>query len=121
MTGQVLILILVMGLILLSGIGDSQGFIHASKIWNGNQLVWSEIGKSALGFGWGIVVYWIAIRFMNELGVISTEAQTLAWFAVTIVGVAIASGDFAKWNRVEQIVALLVFLGIGWLLYRGGG
>jgi hypothetical protein len=44
--------------------------------------------------------------------------QTIIWFGVTIVGVGVASGQFTQWRPTEQLVALGVILGIGWLLVR---
>jgi hypothetical protein len=66
-------------------------------------------------------VYWVAIRSYQQLGVLFAETQVLFWFAVTIVGVAIFSGKFARWHTIDQIVAVAVLAGIGWLLFRTGG
>ena len=46
--------------------------------------------------------------------------QTAVWFAMTIIGVVIFSGRFLSWPRLEQLVATLVLLGLGWLLVRTG-
>ena len=54
---QVRLLLIIIAITVLSGIGDSQGFIHAAKIWENNKLVWSELGKSAFGFAVGITLY----------------------------------------------------------------
>ena len=37
-----------------------------------------------------------------------------------IVGVAFASGKFLQWQTIDQIVAVVVLLGIAWLLFRAG-
>lgn len=116
--GTVLLILL---LTLISGWGDSQGFLHASMIWHKGKLVLPELAKSALGFGVGIISYWAVIRFLQQFGVVSPEVQTIGWFAVTIIGLAIATGQFLKWQTVDQLVAVLVILGVGWLLLRVGG
>lgn len=118
---QIRDLILTISLILLSGIADSWGFIHASKMWDGGKLIWGEAAKSALGFGLGISMFWLAIRYLNEFRSIPAEVQTALWFVVTIVGVAIFSGNFAQWQVIDQVVALGVLAGICWLLLRTGG
>ena len=46
----------------------------------------------------------------------STTLQTLGWFAVTIVGVAVVSGDIAGWSLINKIVAVAIVVGIAWLL-----
>ena len=107
----------IIGLTVLSGLADAQGFLHAARIWQGNTIVWSELGKSAIGFSSGIVSYWFALRFLAAQ-VAAPEMQTMLWFGVTIVGVALASGKFGQWRATEQLVACGVVLGIGWLLMR---
>lgn len=114
------ILLVILVMTILSGIGDSQGFVHATNIWQNGRLVWSELGKSALGFFAGILIYWLVLRFMREVGIVTPEIQTLIWFAVTLVGVALAGGNLFKWQLVDQVVALSVLIGIGWLLLRTG-
>jgi hypothetical protein len=117
---KIRLLFLLVGITLISGIGDSQGFIHAAKMWRNGKLVWDEFGKSALGFGVGIGTYWLAIKYLNEFGVFSAETQTLIWFGVTIIGVALISRKFFVWQTIDQVVAVYVFLGISWLLLRTG-
>jgi hypothetical protein len=81
---------------------------------------WADLGKSALGWGVGITLYMVSLRYMARLGVTSAEIQTAVWFAMTIIGVVIFSGKFFSWPRLEQIVAVLVLVGLGWLLVRMG-
>ena len=118
---QVILAALLITLTLLSGFADAQGFVHASKMWVDGNLVWLEVLKSALGFGLGILTYWICVRFLRELGILSPEIQTVIWFTVTIIGVAIASGKFLHWRITEQIVAIIVILGVAWLMIRASG
>lgn len=116
--GQIVTLVIVLVLCLISGIADSQGFIHASRVWQNDQLVWRELGWSALGFAVGIGHFWTSLRFMKRLGIVSPEVQTALWFTVTIIGVAITSGKFSKWPLPDQVIACLVVSGLGWLLIR---
>ena len=106
---------------LLSGLGDALGFIHAGRVWQAGQFVWREAVKSALGFQFGVFAFWIALRYLQAFGVVSTETQTLLWFGATIVGVAVLSGRFVGWHAIDQAVAIAVLAGIGWLLFRTGG
>ena len=50
----------------------------------------------------------------------SRGPTSAVWFAMTIIGVVIFSGRFFSWPRLEQVVATLVLLGLGWLLVRTG-
>ncbi|SRR6266496_5956387 len=111
---------LIIGLTLLSGFADSQGFLHAAYIWQGKHVIWPEVAKSAMGFGGGIILYWIVLKYLAA-HVAAPEMQVIIWFGATIVGVAVASGKFAQWRATEQLVAAGVVLGISWLLVRTGG
>ena len=112
--------LLVLVLITLSGFADSLGFVYAAKIWQNGTLSWPDVGRSALGWVVGITLYVISLKYMARLGVTSAEIQTAVWFAMTIIGVVIFSGRFVSWPRLEQVVATLVLLGLGWLLVRTG-
>jgi hypothetical protein len=107
-------------LTLVSGYADSRGFLYASDIWNNGQLQLDKLVKSGVGFAIGIFCYWIVLRYLKELNVaLSTEVQTLGWFSVTMLGIAITSGEIWKWPVFDRFVALFVLLGMGWLLFRG--
>jgi hypothetical protein len=118
---QIKLLLIIVGITLISGIGDSQGFIHAAKMWQNGRVVWSEFCKSGLGFAVGISTFWVAVKYFKEFGILSPEIQTLIWFGVTIIGIALVSRRFLTWQTIDQLVAVCVFLGIGWLLFRTGG
>jgi hypothetical protein len=117
---QIRLPLFIIGITLVSGIGDSLGFIYAAKMWRSGDLVLSELGKSALGFSVGIGSYWLAAKYLNEFGVLAPETQTLIWFGATMVGVALISGQFLRWQAIDQIVAVVVLLGVAWLLFRVG-
>lgn len=112
--------LIVFVLIVLSGFADSLGFVYAARIWEAEAIAWTEVGKSALGWGVGITLYVFSLRYMVRAGVTSAEIQTVVWFAATIIGVVIFSGKFFSWPRLEQIIAALVLVGLGWLLARTG-
>lgn len=117
---RILVILLLLVLTVASGFGDSRGFIYADRIWDDGQLKWVELGKSAAGFASGIILFWIALRVLQSLREVSPEVQTLGWFGVTMVGVAMTSGAFAKWTLLDQLVAVAVVGGIGVLFYRTG-
>jgi hypothetical protein len=112
--------VLTVVLTLISGFADAYGFIHASSMWEDGRLVAGEFARSAAGFAVGISSYWLVVRYLNQLGVTSAAVQTIGWFGTTIVGVAIAEGEFGEWSRTSQAVAVLVVAGIGWLLVNEG-
>lgn len=105
---------------ILSGLGDAEGFIHASKVWQDGRFVWSEALKCIVGFQFGMLMYWLALWKLSSHGVVAVEIQTLFWFAATIIGVALLSGRVLRWPAIDKAVAVCVLTGIGWLLCRGG-
>ena len=113
--------LLILALLALSGFADSLGFFYASKIWQGGLFSWSYLARSALGWAVGISLYIVALRPMSAAGVTSAEMQTAVWFAMTIIGVVVFSGRFFAWQWLEQTIAVLVVVALGWLLVRTGG
>jgi Na+-transporting NADH:ubiquinone oxidoreductase subunit NqrB len=110
--------LMIFALLALSGWADSLGFVYAPKIWHNGAVSWPNLAKSALCWGIGMSLYVIALRPMSTVGVTSAEMQTTVWFAMTIIGVVIFSGRFFNWPRLEQGVAVLVMVALGWLLVR---
>ncbi len=107
-----------LSLTLISGYFDSRGFIHAATIWRDGRLVWAAIFWTNFFFLLGITFYWVSLRFLAQLGVGAPEIQAVIWFAVTLIGVALASGHFFRWAPAEQAVGVLVIVALGWLFYR---
>ncbi|HNR46238.1 MAG TPA: hypothetical protein PKH92_01150 [Anaerolineaceae bacterium] len=107
-------------LTLVSGLGDSQGFIHAARVWTGSKFNWNEALLCLGGFTFGMIAYWFVIRLMNDFGITSPELQTIGWFAATIIGVALFSGDFFKWQRLDQGIAIAALVAVAWLVVRKG-
>ena len=71
---------------LACGAADALGFVHAARVWQGGQFSGRHALMSAACFQVGVAMYWIALRTLSAWGVLSTEAQTLVWFAATIIG-----------------------------------
>lgn len=104
---------------LLSGLGDAAGFVFASRIWSEGRFVWVEAAKCLAGFQFGMLMYWVALWKLSEHGIDSAELQTMFWFVVTILGVALLSGRVFTWAPLDQAVAGAVLMGVFFLMYRG--
>lgn len=101
-----------------AGVLDSLAFTYSASMWQGGRLVWAQASKAAVSFALGIAMYWGAIRYLGEAGVVLPEIQTLIWFAVTIIGVTILGGRFIHWPLLDQVVAANVLVSLGWLITR---
>lgn len=104
---------------LLSGLGDAAGFLFASRVWSEGRFVWIEAIKCLAGFQFGMVMYWLALWKLTEHGVESAELQTMFWFVVTIIGVAVMSGRVFAWAPLDQMIAGAILMGVFFLMYRG--
>jgi hypothetical protein len=102
----------------LTGYADSQGFVHASRVWDNGQLVWSEMLQSGAAFMIGVVAYWAVVRMVADLGVRSATVQTMGWFAVTIAAVVLTDVGKQRWELVDTMTALVVVAGLGLLMFR---
>ncbi|MBM4428783.1 MAG: hypothetical protein FJ026_00360 [Chloroflexi bacterium] len=107
-------------LTLLSGWGDSKGFLHSARVWQQDGFVWFEAARASLGYGCGILLYWVAIRYLRHVGIVSAEAQTLLWFLATIVGVAAASARFRGWQPLDWAAALGAVICLAIFILRTG-
>jgi hypothetical protein len=107
-------------LTLTAGFADAQGFLYSTAVWSQGIFNWSAAWRSALGFSLSVPLYWVAVRYLHEGGIVTPEVQALFWFVVTITGVAIAGGNFLGWNLIDKIVALAILGGVVWLMIRTG-
>jgi hypothetical protein len=102
----------------ITGYADSRGFVHAAKVWAGGTVVWREVALSGVAFLIGVVAYWIVLRFAGQLGVRSAMLQTIGWFAVTILAVALTDAGQHSWSLFDAATAAVVISGLGLLMYR---
>lgn len=109
---------LIGGFTIAAGVLDSLAFTYSAGVWQSGKLLWGQASKAAVTFALGIGMYWGAIRYLGEAGVVLPEIQTLIWFGVTIIGVAILGGRLGQWHVVDQIVGANVIVSLGWLITR---
>lgn len=116
--GEIRLSLLIVGFTVAAGLLDSLAFTYSSSVWQGGKLVWGQLGRAALAFALGITMYWGAVRYLGEAGVVLPEIQTLIWFFVTVIGVTILGGRFVHWPLLDQVVAVNALLSLGWLITR---
>lgn len=107
---------IVIVLTLISGLLDARGFLLASRAWPGGNLDIRAAGLSVLCFGLGLSSYVVAVRFIQALGIQGVALQSSLWFVVTAVGIAVLDTSILNWTRTQQIIGVLVALGLGWLI-----
>jgi hypothetical protein len=107
---------LVLLLTVLSGVMDARGFVFAGRAWPDGQIDWTAVGQSLLAFFAGISLYIGAVRFMQAMGLHAVALQSGIWFVATAIGIAALDGSVTQWSRLQQAVALVVMLGLAWLI-----
>ena len=117
---QVLIISLILILTLVSGLADAQGFLHAASTWENGKIVWFEGIKALSGFITGAVSYILVINYLKQVGIVVPELQTMIWFIVAMLSIAIVSGKFLQWQRIDQGIAVIAIVCIGWLVIHHG-
>ena len=106
----------VLVLTILSGIMDARGFVYAARAWPEGRLDARLAFASMAAFFAGLSLYIVAVRFMQSFGVQGVALQAALWFVVTAIGVGAMDGSVLAWTRAQQIVALAVVAGLGWLI-----
>ena len=103
-------------LTIASGLLDARGFVYAAQAWPGGQLDLKMGLASLLSFAGGVSAYIVAIKFMQNAGIHGVALQSGIWFVATAIGIAALDGSVVQWTRLQQAVALVVMLGLAWLI-----
>ncbi|KEA65153.1 hypothetical protein ADIMK_0855 [Marinobacterium lacunae] len=107
-------------LLMLSAWFDAKGFQYATQTWSaGGHVALKQGALSLVFFLTGVSIYLYSVRFLTLAGVSSSTLQTLLWFAATIAGVAVISGDFQKWNVPHYAALVAVVIGLATLMALG--
>jgi hypothetical protein len=107
-----------LGLTILAGLADAYGFSEASRIWRAESWSAAALARSGIGYAVGIFLYWLSLRFITASGVFSATVQTLTWFVITVIGVAVLSGDFEKWDVGSYVLAVVAVAAVAGLLVK---
>lgn len=111
--------LLVGALILLTALSayfDARGFVYAAQTWRAGVLVPGIIFLSMVNFIGGITFYIASIGIQQRLGIESASMQSIFWFVMTVIGIALMDGTIAQWSMSQRVVGVAVTAGIGWLM-----
>jgi hypothetical protein len=100
----------------LSAYFDARGFVYAAQSWKNGSLIASTALLSLVNFVGGVTLYILSIGFQQRLGVQSAAVQSIFWFGMTVMGIALMDGTIAQWTMTQRAVGVVVSAGIGWLL-----
>jgi hypothetical protein len=102
----------------LSAFFDAKGFVYAAQAWRSGSLNAVLALYSLVYFIGGVTLYIASIGFQQSLGVQSAAVQSIFWFAMTVLGVALMDGSIVQWSIAERVVGVAVAVGIAWLLVK---
>ncbi len=108
----------IVALTVLSGLADAQGFVHSAAAFDRPDAAWLHVARAVIFFALGLITYLLAVRGLVRAGIAAPELHMLFWFAVTIVGVALLSGNLVTWSSLDRTVGAVVVTGIAWLVWR---
>jgi hypothetical protein len=100
----------------LSAFFDAKGFVYAAQSWRDGALVPRAVGLSLINFFGGVALYIGSIGFQQRIGVESAAMQSILWFAMTVIGIALMDGTIGHWSMTQRAVGVAVTVGIGWLM-----
>jgi hypothetical protein len=114
--GQIGNLAIVGLLTIASGLLDARGFVYAARAWPEGQLDPGVGAASLASFAGGLTAYILAVKFMQNAGIQGVALQSGIWFVITAVGIAVLDGSLLQWTRTQQLVGIVVAIGLGWLI-----
>lgn len=95
---------------LLSAFGawaDTRGFVWADRVWVDGRIVGNALMITIAAYTAGMLSYVAALRYLSRLGEVSVTLQASGWYALTTIGVMVASGDAFGWSWTDRLLALL--------------
>lgn len=104
-------------LTILAALVEAKGYLYSFRSFTDTNGV-TLIGLAILCYFIGIVIDFTAIYLISKTHYYVPEIMSMLFMAVTIIGVAILSGQFLNWNHFNQGVAVLIMLGLCWLMYQ---
>lgn len=111
-------LALIAGLTILTASGDTVGFIFADRAWANGRIDWSCAALALAGYAVGVSSYIAVLGPIKRAIDVPPEIQTLAWFALTSIGVAIASRAALGWSADKIAAGVIAVSCLGYLVAR---
>ena len=115
-----ILLHLITGLVflLIASLADAKAVYYAVRNWSGGKLQYMNVGMTFLFFTVSVLPFIYSVKFFGNAGILSRPIQSLIWFMGTICFVAVLDGTFFEWKKIDQLVALLIVIGMTWLVVR---
>jgi hypothetical protein len=104
---------------MFASVFESRAYIFSFEAFRTGNIV----SLLALSFAWysvGIIIDYFALFILTKSPIFIPEILSTIFMVSTIVGIAVLSGQFLTWARIDQAVGVLIVIGIAWLSYRVG-
>lgn len=104
--------------LLIASLADARAVAHATEAWKHDQIQMNHVIRVFAYYLVSIVPFLYSIRFFGYAVTVSPSIQVLLWFLSTVVFIAIIDRTFFSWGGLNQVLGLLLVVGMAVLVYR---
>ena len=104
--------------LLIASLADAKAVAHATEAWKYDHVQVGHVIKVFSYYIVSILPFLYSIRFFGYAMTVSPSIQVLIWFLSTVVFIAILDRSFLGWGLVNQVIGLILVVGMSILVYR---
>lgn len=104
--------------LLIASLADARAVAHATEAWKNDQIQVGHIIRVFAYYLVSIIPFLYSIRFFGYAVTVSPSIQVLLWFLSTVVFIAILDRSFLSWGGLNQVLGLMLIVGMAVLVYR---
>ena len=101
--------------LLVASLADAHAVNYATKVWLNDKIQVTNIVKVFAYYVVSIVPFLYSIRFFNYAISVNASLQILIWFLSTVLFVSIIDRSFFGWHMVDQLLGIVLVIGLGYL------
>ncbi len=104
--------------LLIASLADAHAVNYATKVWISGKFQLGNILRVFSYYLVSIIPFVYSIKFFSYELSISPSIQVLVWFLSTVLFISIIDKSFFGWNRIDQLLGILLVIGLSVLAYR---
>lgn len=104
--------------LLVASLADAKAVAYATEVWKYDHIQIDRVIRVFVYYLVSIIPFLYSIRFFGYAMTVSPSIQVLIWFLSTVVFIAILDRSFLGWGLVNQVIGLILVVGMSILVYR---